>query len=127
MKKPRSYEDLREKWVHEDDLLNHRVTWLLLSQTLLFAAYGVCLAAPTDPKFPQEIERLVAVIPLLGIALAVAVSAAIAGAYFAQRSLERLLIAEPLSVPNVHNWIGHSSLFVYPVFFLFAWVTVLLP
>ncbi len=33
-REPRSYEDLREKWVHEDDLFNHRVTWLLLSQTL---------------------------------------------------------------------------------------------
>jgi uncharacterized membrane protein len=126
MKEARSYQDLREKWVHEDDLLNHRVTWLLLSQTLLFAAYGVCLAAPTDPKFPQEIERLVAVIPLLGITLAVAVSAAIASAYFAQKSLEHLAV-EPLSVPSVHNWVGHSSILVYPVFFILAWAIVLLP
>jgi len=124
MKEPRSYQDLREKWVHEDDLLDHRVTWLLLSQTLLFAAYGVCLAAPTDPKFPQKIERLVAVTPVLGIALAVAVSAAIAAAYFAQKSLQCLTL-ERLSVPGVHNWVGHSSIVVYPVFFVAAWVTVL--
>lgn len=35
------YRDLREKWVHEDSLINQRVTWMLNSQALFFGAYGV--------------------------------------------------------------------------------------
>ena len=35
------YEDLREKWLHEDDLVNHRVTWLLTSQALLLGVFGI--------------------------------------------------------------------------------------
>ena len=35
------YDDLREKWKHEDELINKRVTWLLSSQGFLLAAYGV--------------------------------------------------------------------------------------
>jgi len=35
------YSDLREKWKHEDDLINQRVTWLIQSQAFLFTAFGV--------------------------------------------------------------------------------------
>lgn len=35
------YENLRDKWVHEDDLVNHRVTWLLTSQAFLLGAFGI--------------------------------------------------------------------------------------
>jgi len=36
-------EEGREKWIHEDNLLNHRLTWLGLTQTLLFAALGLVI------------------------------------------------------------------------------------
>jgi hypothetical protein len=35
------YSDLRSKWVHEDHLVNHRVTWLLTSQAFFITAFGV--------------------------------------------------------------------------------------
>ena len=31
----------REKYVQETVMVNNRITWLLTSQTLLFAAFGV--------------------------------------------------------------------------------------
>ena len=34
------YNALREQWTHEDNLINHRLMWLILSQGLLFTAYG---------------------------------------------------------------------------------------
>ena len=34
--------DYFEKLKFEHELLSRRVTWLLASQTILFAAYGVC-------------------------------------------------------------------------------------
>ena len=33
------YRALREQWTHEDMLVSHRVTWLILSSGLLFTAY----------------------------------------------------------------------------------------
>lgn len=123
---PESYEDFREKWVHEDNLFNNRLTWLLLSQTLLFAAYGVCLTVPKDALFLGKVERLVLVLPILGILLAITVSASVAAAYFAQRALEKK-IGGALNVPGGHNWVGYSPMLVYPIFFLLAWALVLVP
>lgn len=45
-------EDLREKWTHEDDLINHRITWLFVSQTLLFAGYGLLLQVRSSNPTP---------------------------------------------------------------------------
>lgn len=39
------YQALREQWTHEDNLVNHRLMWLILSQGLLFTAYGTLSTA----------------------------------------------------------------------------------
>jgi|GEM_PF-2881939 len=40
----------RAKWVHEDVLLNHRLTWLGLTQAILFAAYGIAIQQLASEK-----------------------------------------------------------------------------
>ena len=65
------YEDLREKWTHEDDLINHRITWLLLSQTLLFTAYGIFLQTASQPDHLASVDKLIPVIPLIGFAVSI--------------------------------------------------------
>lgn len=32
-----------ERWIHEDNFINHRLTWLLTSQAIIFSAYGLVL------------------------------------------------------------------------------------
>jgi hypothetical protein len=39
------YRALREQWTHEDNLVHHRMSWLLVSEGLLFTAY-TSMAAP---------------------------------------------------------------------------------
>ena len=39
------YRALREQWTHEDNLVNHRLMWLILSEGLLFTAYGTLSTA----------------------------------------------------------------------------------
>jgi hypothetical protein len=39
------YELLRKQVEHEDNLINHRLNWLLLSQGFLFVAYGTILTS----------------------------------------------------------------------------------
>jgi hypothetical protein len=44
------YADLREKWKHEDELINRRVTWLLQTQGFLFSAFGVLAKLRIDEE-----------------------------------------------------------------------------
>lgn len=39
---------------HEDDLVNHRLTWLLLSQTVLFAGFGQIVVANNIPEASKQ-------------------------------------------------------------------------
>lgn len=48
------YKDLREKWVHEDALINQRVTWMLNAQALFFGAFG--LIAKTRLDFDAKLD-----------------------------------------------------------------------
>jgi hypothetical protein len=64
--------NFREKWTHEDHLINHRLTWLLVSQTLLFGSDGFLnqtlthwFFCPTDAQ-RQHIIFLVETIPVVG-------------------------------------------------------------
>ena len=36
-------DDTRERWIHEDQLINHRLGWLGVTQGILLAAYGMAL------------------------------------------------------------------------------------
>lgn len=45
------YRALREQWTHEDMLIGHRITWLILSEGLLFNAY-VTLSAKASGWLP---------------------------------------------------------------------------
>ncbi len=69
------YQDLREKWKHEDHLINQRVTWLLSSQGFLLAGYGGLAAIRAGLRSsgghpPLTIEVVTAA--LIGISIPIA-------------------------------------------------------
>ena len=79
----------RMRWWHEDGLVNNRLTWLLVSQALLFAAYATTAkdAAAVNPApTAAALENL---IPLVGTMVACAVLAATFAACWAQVKLAR--------------------------------------
>ena len=41
----------RERWQHEDELINQRTTWLLTTQGVLGTAYGIILYKIAEVKF----------------------------------------------------------------------------
>jgi len=63
------YRALREQWTHEDNLVNHRTTWLILSEGLLFTAYGSLVSAKTT--------WFIYSFPLFGIAIAAVIGVSI--------------------------------------------------
>jgi hypothetical protein len=79
------YRALREQWTHEDTLVSHRITWLILSEGLLFNAY-VALATGVGSKAPGW---LAFGFPLFGIAVAALIGV---GVFTALRASEQVRI-----------------------------------
>jgi hypothetical protein len=75
------YRALREQWTHEDNLVNHRLMWLILSQGLLFTAYGTLSTA--------KLHWLVIGFPFFGIAVAAVIGFSIFAALAATGEIKR--------------------------------------
>lgn len=72
---------LREQWTHEDMLVNHRVSWLILSEGLLFNAYRAQSGA--------EDHWLSLTFPLFGTLVAALLGAGIHAALAATHDVRR--------------------------------------
>jgi hypothetical protein len=116
------YEDLREKWTHEDDLINHRITWLLLSQTLLFTAYGIFLQTASQPDHLASVDKLIPVIPLIGFAVSIIIMWSIGAALASMRFL-RKQNKEIVAKPNTGIG-GFLPPILLPIVFLLSWIYV---
>ena len=76
--------DLRNRWIHEDYLISQRVSWLLLSQSILFAAFSVVLTAPDNTRHIKLIDILVVGLPILGFSTVICLLIGIRAAMKAQ-------------------------------------------
>jgi hypothetical protein len=75
------YRALRDQWTHEDNLVNHRLMWLILSEGLLFTAYGTLSTA--------KLHWLVIGFPFFGVAVAALISVSIFTALAATDEIQR--------------------------------------
>jgi hypothetical protein len=75
------YRALREQWTHEDNLVNHRLMWLILSQGLLFTAYGTLSTA--------KLHWLVFGFPFFGLAVSTVIGVSIFAALAAIEEVSR--------------------------------------
>jgi hypothetical protein len=75
------YRALREQWTHEDNLVNHRLMWLILSQGLLFTAYGTLSTA--------KLHWLVLGFPFFGLAVSAVIGVSIFAALAAIEEVSR--------------------------------------
>ncbi|HSI57203.1 MAG TPA: hypothetical protein VLA16_06590, partial [Ideonella sp.] len=75
------YRALREQWTHEDNLVNHRLMWLILSQGLLFTAYGTLSTA--------KHKWLVIGFPFFGMAVAAIIGISALAAIDATSAIKR--------------------------------------
>lgn len=98
------YRALREQWTHEDNLVNHRLMWLILSEGLLFTAYGTLSTA--------KLHWLVFGFPFFGMAVAGVIGMSIFAALAATEEIARRYDAAGLTrlcslTPSAH--IGHRG------------------
>src|ERR1700730_10864564 len=86
IEKIRQHELLLRKWIHDDELINQTLNWLMVSQTLLFTAYAALYysAATADAailqaqhtgkeetlrsaaKLPIQIGHIISLVPWIG-------------------------------------------------------------
>ena len=109
----------------EHELISRRVGWLLTSQGLLFAAYGVTLGKQ-EPAALQFRMTL----PVLGTALALAVLCGVLASFFAKlRTWQDFRRSghpnEPFWVRTWITYLGFVPDFVLPLAFAAAWLVVL--
>jgi hypothetical protein len=116
------YRALREQWTHEDNLVNHRLMWLILSQGLLFTAYGTLSTA--------KLHWLVIGFPFFGIAVAAVIGVSIFAALAAIEEVSKQYEAAGLSklcnlspgrgTGNRGAWAAQALPFVFGALWLLA-------
>lgn len=116
------YRALREQWTHEDNLVNHRLMWLILSQGLLFTAYGTL-------TFDKHLW-LIYGFPVFGMAVAAVIGVSIFAALDSSRAIEAeyrragldsLCHLTPQSSTGYRgNWAAKALPFVFGTLWLLA-------
>lgn len=116
------YRALREQWTHEDNLINHRLMWLILSEGLLFTAYGTVSSA--------RLHWLVFGFPFFGITVAALIGVGIHTALEAADEIRRTFDATTLGelcrlTPDSRRahrgrWSAQGLPFVFGLFWLLA-------
>ena len=111
------------RWWQEDTLVNNRITWLLQSQILLIAVYGLFARLPSKSAETLELEQLLAMLPFLGFSICLVISIGIHAAWEAQRILKDHYLKQEIEigVHNATNWGGKITGYMLPLVFAGGW------
>lgn len=133
----------RERWIYEDALVNQRMIWLLQSQGLLFAAYGLVAKSVFDGKLAaasgspgmsgtaelaEPLRRVFSLIPLLGIGMSIAIALGVFAAWSAQERVGRDFARHsqvPVGVSKETTFLGRLTAVLLPLFFVSGWIYLL--
>ncbi|MCX7099459.1 MAG: hypothetical protein NTV43_16315 [Methylococcales bacterium] len=114
------------RWWQEDSLVNNRLTWLLTSQSFLFAGYGFIARGGPNPNcpVPEQVDALINVLPWLGLSVCIVIALAIRAAWQAQHILgdkywEELKIT--IGVDDRTNSAGRMPGSLLPLIFGSCW------
>jgi hypothetical protein len=114
-------EDYSARLKFEHELINRRVTWLLTSQSILFAAYGVALKAPA----PWFLRTVAVTGGAISVFIFVGILAAFAAKYCTWRDFKNSgNPTEPFWVRTSITYIAFIPEFAMPIVFTIAWATL---
>ncbi|MGD8781633.1 MAG: hypothetical protein PVH88_22035 [Ignavibacteria bacterium] len=107
----------RSRWRQKDNLVDNRLTWLLQSQVILFAAFGwLATEQPTG-----KLELLTEILPLVGGLVCLVISISVNSAWQAQKILIKENTEFTLGVSKITSFFGHMAGYGLPLIFLFGW------
>ena len=116
------YRALREQWTHEDNLVHHRMSWLLLSGGLLLTAYSNLAAAAATwlrigfPFFGMAVAALIGV----GIYTALAATDEIKRQFDSAGLADLCPLAPASHIANRGRWAAKAMPFVFGAMWLLA-------
>lgn len=116
------YRALREQWTHEDVVISHRVTWLILSEGLLFNAYVMHAAKPLGwltlgfPLFGITVAALLG----MGIFTALTAAEQIRHEYERSGLADLCGLAPPSHIAERARWAPKALPFVFGAMWLLA-------
>jgi hypothetical protein len=125
---------IRERLDRENDLMAHRTTWTVASQSFLLSAYAGCVAGashePTNPH-AKTLEALVILLPWTAVASLIVLVVAVSGGLLTMAELrgkfqpnsahEHLMMRGPF-LPRMAGLIAPVAV---PFVFLLTWAAVL--
>ena len=112
------------RWWQEDTLVHHRMTWLLQSQILLYAAYGLVAKMGESQVALPEVKNLLSMLPIIGAIISVTISIGIHAAWKAQNILDvryRKKYKIKLGVYKTTNTGGKLAASAMPLVFAGGW------
>lgn len=116
----------RERWWHEDVLINHRLTWLLTTHIALFAGYGWIIEKITQTGHDLILYgRFVWLFPLFGFISALAFLVSIISAIRTQTSIAAKFPEIDFPADKWCTWGRWVAPIVAPLLFLIAWLVSL--
>lgn len=122
----------QERWKHEDDLINHRLTWLGVFQGILFAAYGLLAtdllsgsSKCENADGANQLQSVVDLIPWLGLLTSSLILIGVMGAGWAMIRIWDQYRLDQLGVSNQTTAIGWGCAVLLPVCFQVAWCVIL--
>jgi len=116
-----------ERGRHENELTNHRLTWLLASQTLLFAGYGVILTASIPVPMKASLAKVaVALGTLSSLLLWLGILASLMASVRLWKEACSRIDGElqPLGISWWTTWLGWSPAMLLPILFIWSWLCI---
>jgi hypothetical protein len=119
------YNEGRERWMHEDELINQRLIWLLTSQSLLFAGYGFLLQLDKSP-LPQQAKYFATLVPLTGLLLSVVLMVSVIAAVLEILRLHKKYRGLGVELHDIEAplILGLVTPLLLPLIFVVAWSLV---
>ncbi len=116
------------RFLNEDTLINQRLTWLLASQALLFAAYGTLTTKAMD-SCREKADYLLSVAttiswvgPLLAAAILIGIAAALRAQYILH--IKRVPPSDQMGVSTLTTRAGWAVAVFVPCIFLGTWLFI---
>jgi hypothetical protein len=106
----------------EHELINRRLTWLLSSQSILFAAYGIALVATTNQEIANFFLKVTAI---SGTVIACLTLIGVISGILAKRTVWKDSQKKQF---GVRTWITYMALVpdaLLPIVFALAWIFIL--
>lgn len=130
------YRILRGGIEHEDQLINHRLSWLVSSQAFMLTAFAISLNAPVlfvNPVYAKLNRLLYTLLPFTGLISSLLIYPSILGAVLALRKLRRHVRGHALEgLPPIHGTrltvlLGHCGPLLIPWVFIITWILLMIP